>query len=110
MGALHPLILASIVVFAAAVIGGLVAVLVRALRLWRTFKAFRRLLDDATADTAARVARDEGRLAGPGNNTHQLELALARLRVSVSRAAVLGRAAASAWSLVTRIRAVVPSK
>ena len=67
--------------------------LVRALRLWRTFKAFRHLLDDAIAETVARVAR-ESRAAGPGSDTHQLESALARLRTSVSRAAVLGRAAA----------------
>jgi hypothetical protein len=110
MGPLHTLLVASLSVFAAAVFGGAVVVVLRALALWRRVRAVRLLLERELLTTSERMSLVEQRLAATGARTEQLVAAQARLQHSLAGALTLARAAAGAYAVVERIRTARPSK
>jgi hypothetical protein len=76
-----------------AVSAGIAFAVVRAVAAWRTFRSFRRLLGPQLDDVLRQAETAEGRLAGAGEKAAMLEGATARLRASLSTAAVLMAAA-----------------
>jgi len=110
MPLLHTLILVSVLIFVAALVTGGVLAGLRALSFWRTFRRFRRRVDSELGDLTLRLARAESRLADVNRQAAAFDGARLRLQDSLATAALLARASAEAWSLVSRMRAVLPSK
>jgi hypothetical protein len=110
MQLLRTLILVSLLVFVAALLAGGVLAGLRALSLWRTFRRFRRRLDAELGELSVRLSRAEKRLAGLSAQAAVLDDARVRLQDSLATAATLARASAEAWALVSRVRALIPSK
>ncbi len=107
---LRTLILVSLLVFVAALLaGGLLAGL-RALAFWRTFRRFRRRLDAELGELSFRLSHTEKRLTGLSAQAAVLDDARLRLQDSLATAAILTRASAEAWALVSRVRGLMPSK
>lgn len=110
MAILHALLLASLAVFVASVLGGSAATGVRALGLWRTFRAFQRSLEAALADTVRRIGGVERSLGAAGDRAAELDRSRIRLQAGLREATVLLRAATEAWGLVGRVLSLLPSK
>lgn len=110
MGLLHTLLLASLSVFAAAVLGGGAVVALRALALWRRLRAVRSRLESELLAVSERVRVTEQRLADAGAQSERLMAAQARLQDSLTKALVLTRAATAALTLLGRLRGAYPSK
>jgi len=99
----------ALIVGALAVVGAVAFVVVRALQAWRAYKRLRR-----------HVGRELARLADLGevttekleaaSDTSTVERSLARLRVSLARAAVLRAALAEARGVFDRVAWVFPRK
>jgi hypothetical protein len=110
MGLLHTLLLASLSCFAAAVLGGIVVVALRALALWRRVRTVRSLLESELLAVSERVSVTEQRLADAGAQSERLMAAQARLQHSLTRAFVLARAATGVLARLGRLRGAYPSK
>lgn len=110
MGLLHTLLLASLSFFAAAVLGGIVVVALRALALWRRVRTVRSLFESELHAVSERVSVTEQRLADAGAQSERLMAAQARLQHSLTRAFVLARAATGVLALLGRLRGAYPSK
>lgn len=82
----------------------------RALALWRAFKALRRRLEAAASDTGRRLTATERRVEELGGRLSELDRSRAQLMETAREAAVLARALGEALELVGRVRALVPGK
>jgi hypothetical protein len=107
---LHALILASSLLFAAALVVGVGVLAARAWTLWRTFRRFRRTLERAISDTTAAIERVSARAADAGEHAKQLVGAQEHLGNTLAEAQILVRAAAAAWRPLAQVRAFLPSK
>lgn len=107
---MHHLVLISLIVFVVAVVGGIAAVVVQGLKLWRVFRSSRRTATRRLRDLSTELHRLERRSARAAENAGRLDEARMRLQQSLSTAAVLAGAASDALSLAGRIRGVVPRK
>ena len=104
------LVLISLIVFAASVLGGTAVVVVQGLHAWRTFRRLQRTATGRLAELTTELTRLERRSAEAAKSAARLDRARARLQESLSTAAVLSAAAGEAWSLAGRVRGVVPRK
>jgi hypothetical protein len=104
----HHLVAVSLLVFAVAVVSGLVLAGVRGLAAWRAFKSFKRNAGDGMLETAARLEQLEARTARSTERTGRLAQAQAQLQRSLAEAAVVGEAANEVRALVERVRLVAP--
>jgi hypothetical protein len=107
---LHELILASSLLFVAALVVGVVVPSARAWTLWRTFRRFRRTLNQAAVDMTSEIDRVTAHAASVGEHTVRLTGAVERLTQRLAEAQVLARAAATAWRPLAKARAFVPGK
>ncbi len=107
---MHHLVLISLVVFVVALVAGLAAVAVQGLALWRAFRRVRRTVLGRLGELADELGRLERRSTDAATTAARLDHARARLQESLSTAAILSAAAGQAWSVVGRIRSVVPRK
>jgi hypothetical protein len=82
----------------------------RALRAWRTFRAFNRSVNEALAAVTGAVADTETRAAELTRRTEELAAATARLQGSLERLGVLRGAAAEVGRTVSGVRDAVPRK
>jgi hypothetical protein len=110
MTSLHHLVLISVLVFAAAVLAGLAAAVVKGLEAWRAYRRFRRRTAAKLAETAALISRIEARAGSAAESAARLDRARTSLQESLATFAVVTGGAREAWSLVGRMRGVVPRK
>jgi hypothetical protein len=99
----------ALIVGAVAMLAALGYLAVRILQGWRTFKRFRRHLAkelERLADAGERTAEAAARAA----DTTELDQSLSRLRVTLTRFAVLREALGEATGAVGRLAAVYPRK
>jgi hypothetical protein len=89
---------------------GIVVTLVRARELWRTSSSVSRVLGRGFDEVGRRTAALEARVGAAGESSAELDAALARLRTSRARAAVLAAALAEARQPLAQVRALVPRK
>ncbi len=83
---------------------------VRGLRVWRTFRSFSRTIHEAADAVVATAAVAEEHALGLGTGSARLDAATARLHASLERLAVLGAAARDARTTLSAFRGVVPRK
>jgi hypothetical protein len=107
---MSPIVLIPLVVFGAAVLGGLAAAAWQGLAAWRAFRTLRIDVTDALLSTSRRLAQTERRLTGAAAKAAELDRARIRLQQSLSTAALLTAAASETWAIVDRARGVVPRK
>jgi hypothetical protein len=105
----HHLVALSLLVFAVAVVVGLVLAGVRALAAWRAFKSFKRTASDAMLETAVRLELLEARSGASVERAARIEAAQASLQQALAEAAVIAEAAGEVRSFVERARLVIPS-
>ena len=105
---MHHLVLISLIVFAIAVAGGIGAVAVQGLALWRAFRRSQRMVTRRLAEVTTELHRLERRSGQAAETAARLDEARARLQASLSTAAILTGAANEALGLAGRIRGVVP--
>ena len=101
------LVTVSLIIFAVAVVLGLVLAGVRGLAAWRALKSFKRTTAEVMLTTTVLLERLEARTSGAAGRAARLSEAQAQLRQSLSVAAVLGEGASEVWSLVNRVRLLV---
>jgi hypothetical protein len=106
--AVHHLVALSLLVFAAAIVSGLVVAGIRGLAAWRALKSFRRNAADGMLATAARIEQLEARAAASSGRAARLAEARAGLQQSLAEAAVIGEATHEVWALVERVRLLAP--
>jgi hypothetical protein len=104
MPAVSTLTWIALVVFGAAVLGGLSAAAVEGLAAWRAFRRFRNGTGMALLEMTRRLAEAEARLAGAATKAAELDRARVQLQASLSTAAVLASAAGEAWEIYGRTR------
>lgn len=107
---MHLVVLLALIVFAVALVTGLVAAALQGLAVWRAFRRVQRTVLGRLGEIADDLGRLEQRSAEAAETAARLDRARARLQASLSTAAILGSAAGEAWSVVGRIRGLVPRK
>jgi hypothetical protein len=105
---MHHAVGLSLIVFAVAVVAGLVAAGTRGLGAWRAFKSFKRNAADRMLETAARIEQLEARTAASNNRAARLAVAQAQLKQTLAEAAVISEAANEVSAFVERLRLVAP--
>jgi hypothetical protein len=103
-------VLIALIVFVAALIGGLALVGVRGLAAWRAFRSFKRSTDVLVGETTARLAGIELRTAAMAERAAELDRARARLQESLATAAVLFGGAGEVVTALRLVRGFMPSK
>ena len=83
---------------------------VRALRLWRTFTSFGRSVGAALGVVTETAASTEAHAVAVAQRTERLTVAVARLQESLDRLRVLNAAASEIRRTVTGVRGAVPKK
>ena len=100
----------ALVFLVVAVVASSVVVVVRGLRLWRTFRSFSDKAETAL-DTVLRLTTTaEERSAALTANQERLMRAIEHLKTSLAQLAVLRAAAAEAKGTFDRFRSLVPTK
>lgn len=107
---MNKLVLIALIVFAVALVGGLLLAGLQGLGAWRAFRSFKRSTDVLTAETTARLAGVELRTAAAARRAAELERARARLQATLAKAAVLSTAAGEIAAAYRRVRGFIPSK
>jgi hypothetical protein len=92
------------------VLGSGTYVVVRGWRVWRTFRAFSRTIDDSVASVLSRAAKAEERALGLTDGATRLSTGTARIHASLERLAVLRAAAGEASAVLAALRGSVPRK
>ena len=105
---MHHAVGLSLIVFAVAVVAGLVAAAVRGLAAWRAFKSFKRNAADGMLETAARIEQLEARTAASNDRAARFAAAQAQLKQTLAEAAVIGEAANEVSAFLERLRLVAP--
>jgi sigma54-dependent transcription regulator len=90
--------------------GGAVFVFLRVLSLWRAFKSFTAAVDGLMRELSGSFDRLSTNAEALGSETPKLEAALARLRHSFARVAVLRAAMQDVQDAFGRLTAVYPRK
>jgi hypothetical protein len=102
----HHLVAISLIIFAVAVVSGLVLAGVRGLVAWRALTSFKRTTAESMLAATVLLERLEARTAGAADRAARLTEAQAQLKQSLAQAAVCGEAASEVWSLVQRARLI----
>ena len=100
----------GVLVVVIAAIAGIAYIVVRALELWRTFKAFGRALNETVSGLVASLNRLETKSATLGSDVPRLQATTARLQSDLTRLAVLRQAVQDARDAFGWILAVYPRK
>jgi hypothetical protein len=100
----HHLVAISLIIFAIAIVSGLILAGVRGLVAWRALTSFKRTTAEAMLTTTVLLERLDARTAGAADRAARLTEAQAQLQKSLAEAAVVGEAASEVWSLVQRAR------
>ena len=105
-----PLLWIPLLVLLVASTAGAVFVFLRARVFWRTLKSFGPAVDATVGPLNASMERLAASNEAFGSETPKLDAALARLRRSLARAAVLRAAVQDVQDTVGRLTAVYPRK
>jgi hypothetical protein len=100
----------GVALLAAGFVIGTTIISLKTIRLWRSFRSLRHAVGGALEDILRKAADVEARLAAAGDTAVRLDAAVARLRSSTSRAAVLATAFGEVRASARRARRVVPRK
>ncbi len=93
-----------------AIVGSGVVMVVRGLRLKRSFASFNGTLTTALAVVSERAELAEARAATVSEGTERLTAATAKLQASLAQLRVLQAAVAEAQETINRMRRVIPKK
>jgi hypothetical protein len=110
MPAMNGLVLAALIVFAVATVGGLIFAAVQGFGAWRAFRGFKRAAEPLFAVIGTEAAGMEARTAAMSRRVDEFERAREQLERTLAEARVAAEAGSEAAAFFKRVRGFMPSK